>query len=93
MKKVTLKRMDKGLDNYLMVIRGTIDRIIRISDRNTLIDIYKHGLCHDGSEQTITWTIDGQELTLDWDTSRWVFGTVEEWFWDYVDSAESRSMK
>jgi len=83
---VRLKRTGSSLDEYVLSVGGTVSRLIRIRNRQDLIDLYKQGLRHDGSDRPITWTIAGTDYTFDYKTACGVFGSVQDWFWDYVDA-------
>lgn len=92
MSSVKLKRLNDGIADYVIIIGGSVSQMIHIHNHQTLVDMYIAGLHHDGNNAPVTWIIEGTNYTFDYETACWVFGTIEDWFWEYADTAESRAV-
>ncbi len=92
--KVHLVRdRDESIDDYWLFVKNPL-RVIRIRDRNELINMYMHQrkAFDVVGEPPITYTIHGEEHTFDFWTAADIHHTIESWFWEYVDTAESRAV-
>ena len=91
--KVHLRREIGSLDSYILLIKDPV-QTIRIYDRNVLIDMYMHQSEQfiTKSEPPITYNIHGNKYTFDFWTAADIHHTVESWFWEYVETAESRAL-
>ena len=91
---VKIKRLGDGIDSYVLTISGPVTRMIHINSHEELVSIYEQG--HElgetlrNTDNDTVWNINGEQITLNWHAACGLFATVEDWFWDLADTAESR---